>query len=351
MPTDRGRQMDMSAWGLKPSLYFIGVPARRKMRCTTRMRSRCEIYTAFPVFWNLNLSLSIASALLQQRRGPAGRAGRAAVRRELRLVGPVPLTQQQALPHTHIHAAPGQHLILPALARGVKGRVEAAVLKCPHPALEAEIVAPGLHAPAGAPDGLDDVGYLPVAAREGRLDKAGVRVVPVVADVLRRDAAAEQLHAAAVFLHRHLRLPLEGAVRLGDEAGRADGYPHAALLIGRILPPDVQHLRGKVGDAAHVLIRLRGQAEHEIELDSVPAALEGYAAGVQQVVFRYVLVYDVAQALRPGLGREGQAAAPYLLQAAHELHGEVVRAQGGQREADILRLKTAHNFDKYDISA
>ena len=43
MPTDSGRQMEMSAWGLKPSLYFIGVPARRKMRCTTRMRSRWDM--------------------------------------------------------------------------------------------------------------------------------------------------------------------------------------------------------------------------------------------------------------------------------------------------------------------
>ena len=50
MPTDSGRQMEMSAWGLKPSLYFIGVPARRNMRCTTRMRSRWDIYTALPVF-------------------------------------------------------------------------------------------------------------------------------------------------------------------------------------------------------------------------------------------------------------------------------------------------------------
>ena len=120
VPTDSGTQMDISAWGLKPSLYFSGVPARRKIRCTTCSRSRWLMYAALPVFSKRSLSLSIALYPLgQQALRSTGAAGGAAVRGELGLVGAVPLTQEQLPAHAHVHAAPGQALVLSPLACGI----------------------------------------------------------------------------------------------------------------------------------------------------------------------------------------------------------------------------------------
>ena len=93
-----------------------------------------------------------------------------------------------------------------------------------------------------------------------------------------------------------------------------------------------------VGNAEHVLVRLGRKSQHEVELDRAVAAGKGAAARGQQVLLGEILVDGVAQALRAGLGREGQAALAHLLQAAHDVHGKVVRAQRRQREAHAARL-------------
>ena len=98
----------------------------------------------------------------------------------------------------------------------------------------------------------------------------------------------------------------------------------------RVQAPAVQHLIRHLRDAEDVLVRLGREAEHVIELDAVPAARKGDGAGVQQVLLGNVLVDAVAQALAPALYGEGQAALAYLLQALHDLHGEVVCPQRGQ---------------------
>ena len=127
-------------------------------------------------------------------------------------------------------------------------------------------------------------------------------------------------------------------MRLRHEARRADRDAHAAGLVRRVHAPRVQHLIGKLRNAEYVLVRLRRQTEHEVELDTVPPALKGDLAGMEQVFLAHVFIDRVAQALRSGLGRERQAALAHLLQAAHDVHGEVVRAQRRQREAHAARL-------------
>ena len=123
-------------------------------------------------------------------------------------------------------------------------------------------------------------------------------------------------------------------MRLRHEAGRADRNTHAARLVFGVHPPRVQHLIGQLRDAEHVLVRLCRQAEHKVQLHTVPPALERDAAGMEQILLPHILVDRVAQALRTGLGREGQAAFAHFLQAAHDFHRKVVRAQRRQRQAD-----------------
>ena len=162
--------------------------------------------------------------------------------------------------------------------------------------------------------------------------------MPVVAYIARGDAGAQQVHAAQVLLYAYLRLPLEWAVRLGDEARRRYGYLDTAVFVLCVHAPAVQHLVRHLRDADYVFVRLRRQAEHIIQLHTVPAAGKGYRAGVQQVLLRDVFVYRVAQALAATLDGEGQAAFAHLLELLHKLDGEVVRAERRQGQADTAAL-------------
>ena len=51
-PTDSGKTIETKAWGLKPSVCLMGMPARKKARWKVRMRSRWEMYRARPVLEN-----------------------------------------------------------------------------------------------------------------------------------------------------------------------------------------------------------------------------------------------------------------------------------------------------------
>ena len=93
-PTESGRQIDMSACGLKPSVRS-GVSARRKMRCTTRRgpdglcTRPCRSFQIEPELIH-RTSPPWAAGPARRRR-----AGCAAVRAQL-AVGAAPFTQEQS---------------------------------------------------------------------------------------------------------------------------------------------------------------------------------------------------------------------------------------------------------------
>ena len=90
-----------------------------------------------------------------------------------------------------------------------------------------------------------------------------------------------------------------------------------------------------VGNAEHVLVRLGRKAEHEVELDRAVSARKRAAAGFEQIFLRQILVDGVAQSLRARLGCKREAGLSALLQALHQCHGEVVRAQRRQRKRHV----------------
>ena len=150
----------------------------------------------------------------------------------------------------------------------------------------------------------------------------------------------EELLAALELLDGQLAEPLERRVRLRHEAGDGDRDLAAALALD--LGVEVDDLLGELGNADDILVRLRRQAHHEVELDLLPALTEGSAAGLHEVLFRHALVDDVAQALRARFRREGQARLPHLLHLVGEVDGEAVDAQGRQGEADLLVAEVRH---------
>ena len=95
---------------------------------------------------------------------------------------------------------------------------------------------------------------------------------------------------------------------------------------------------GHVGDPQHILVRLGGQSQHEVELHRAVTAGEGGAAALEQVLQRDILIDDVPQPLRTRLRREGQAGLAALGQTLHQVHGKVIRPQGRQGQADVARI-------------
>ena len=100
----------------------------------------------------------------------------------------------------------------------------------------------------------------------------------------------------------------------------------APLFIHRVFLPGLNDLIDQLGDAQYVLVGLRWQAQHEIELDVVPAAGEGLTAGVEDFLLRQILIDHVPQALGTRLGSKGQTAFSHRLQLFHQLPGEIVGA-------------------------
>ena len=143
--------------------------------------------------------------------------------------------------------------------------------------------------------------------------------------------------AAQIFLRRDLLFPLEGRVGLGDKVRRGDVNAKAPFLVHGVFLPRQDHLVHQLRDTENVLVRFRGQTQHEIELDIVPAAGKGVGAGCQNFVLGQILVDDVTQALGSRLRGEGQAAFPAArLKPLHQVAGEIVRPEGGNGEADLI---------------
>ncbi len=85
-------------------------------------------------------------------------------------------------------------------------------------------------------------------------------------------------------------------------------------------------------------------ADHEIELDTGPAAAVDLLGGAQQILGGDGFVDDVAQAIGGGLGRKGEAAAPpAFLEVPHQLDREGLDAQAGQADAELFVAVFGHN--------
>ena len=104
----------------------------------------------------------------------------------------------------------------------------------------------------------------------------------------------------------------------------------------RILVVEVYHLLRSLGNTLDILHGLGGQTHHEVELDRGIACIKGDGTSLFNLVPSDVFVDDIAQALGTGLGSKGQAALAHLGGFFNEALGEVVHAQGRQRQADVL---------------
>ena len=131
----------------------------------------------------------------------------------------------------------------------------------------------------------------------------------------------------AQYIHRVLRLPLEGREGLGHK-GRSRDRHARGLALGTIrgAVKGIEHLFAEQRDLSYVVHRFGRQTDHEIELDGGIPALKRDAASVHQLVLKDVFIDRVAQALTARLGSKGQAALAHGFDLIQNIVGEAVDA-------------------------
>ena len=216
--------------------------------------------------------------------------------------------------------------------------IQSAFVKGLQPPLQREILLPGVKLCAFTPCGLQHFAHSPVAPSQHSLQKAGVRVVPVIGNGLGGDGLPQQLHPPLVFLLGDLRFPLKRRVGLGHKPRGGHGDSDAPLLVGSALPPRVHDAGSQIRNAQHILVRFRGQAQHKIQLHGVIAACKSRAAGCQQLLLGHIFIDNVPQALSAGLRRKGQTGLAPLGQPLHKAHGKIIRPQAGERQIHMALL-------------
>jgi len=133
--------------------------------------------------------------------------------------------------------------------------------------------------------------------------------------------------------------PLEGGKGLGNEGGNGDGNVDGfALGLGGEGVVKIHHPLAQSGDAQNVVHGLKGEPQHEVELDAGVTALKSDAGGAHDLFFGNAFVDNVPETLGPGFRGEGQTAFPDLADLFQQLFGEVVHPEGGEGEVDVLLL-------------
>ena len=107
-------------------------------------------------------------------------------------------------------------------------------------------------------------------------------------------------------------------------------------------PPDAQHGRRGVHDPLQVGLLLRGQAEHEVELEAAPAAREHALGRAHEVGVRDILVDDIAQARRSCLRGEGQRRRAHGRELVEQAVRHAVGAQRGDGERGLPLAQHLH---------
>ena len=271
----------------------------------------------------------------ERRTNSAARTVRAAaVLRERRCECLLPLRFQIAFEYAGRGVRPRQRFTDRARAAAVIRPVDAAIHKCGEIVCIVEEIRPPVKLCPAFPCGVQRWRKAPVTARKDPLDHGEPCIVIVERDGTIRDMLLQELLTPLKLLNRELPEPLKRRIRFRHEAGDRDGdlapAPSANLRI------EIDDLLREAGDPDDVLIRLRRQPHHKVELHLLPPVAECRPARREQILLRHPFIDDVAQTLRPRLRREGQPGLAHALYLLGELHGKTVNAQRRKGDADLL---------------
>ena len=140
-----------------------------------------------------------------------------------------------------------------------------------------------------------------IAAGEHSLHLAPGGAFLVELDALQRQAAPQYPQAAVERLLGRHRQPLEGRAGFRDKGGGVNDNAGAAAAAFQ----SVFNRQRQFDDFLDVLIGLGGQADDEIELELGKALRGNHVHRSQNIVGGDAFINDVPQALRTGLGGDG----------------------------------------------
>ena len=133
-----------------------------------------------------------------------------------------------------------------------------------------------------------------------------------------------------------LRFPLEGGVRFGHKGRNRSRNLQAAHARTR----RVAHLAAQIHNGREVFICFRGQADHKVEFDLLPAVFEQFLGVQDNFVFRNAFIDNIAQALAARLRRQSHAGAAQGRKAGHDVVINGAHAQGRQGDRNLLGIAT-----------
>ena len=141
-----------------------------------------------------------------------------------------------------------------------------------------------------------------------------------------------------------LSAPLKCRPRLRHERGYADGHAETGTaLIFRKAVKAIGHFFRKARNPENILIRFRRQPDHKIQLDAAPSGCECVRDRAQQILFRYVLVDHVTQALRACFRCKRQPAFSHGLHLFKVLFEQRIDTQRRQRDGHPLFCHIVHD--------
>mmetsp|Transcript_7023 Transcript_7023/g.19820 ORF Transcript_7023/g.19820 Transcript_7023/m.19820 type:complete len:283 (+) Transcript_7023:1175-2023(+) len=137
-------------------------------------------------------------------------------------------------------------------------------------------------------------------------------------------------------------VPLEGCVGLWGEVrdGDVHGDVHSPLPALHLQTPDCIH------NAKNVFVAFPWEANHEVQLDLVPAPLPGGLHAPEQLLISEALVDDVPQPLCACLGGKGKPAATHTV--VNDVGDVVVKAVhplARQRQTDVVVLEPVFDLN------
>ena len=135
---------------------------------------------------------------------------------------------------------------------------------------------------------------------------------------------------------------MESSVRFRYE-GRSTYSNLAATLAGN-LEISILYLARQIGNCQYVLVSFIGQADHKVQLNTVPAGFKGCTDSIHQILFGNALVDNVTHFLAACFRSKGQTALTHCLYLLSDSNTEAVDTQRRQRNADAFILKFANHF-------
>ena len=272
----------------------------------------------------------------EHARGLATRRAEPIVQGLLVLAGEEPILQP------HVDVGPGQGGAERERAQ-VAAAVDPEVLESLLPDIEFELVVPGVEVRPAAIGPLQHVGERPVPAGEDALEHAGVGLVGAeLHGAVRTGGVAEDLLLPGDLGERVHRGPLKGRVRLGHVGGDAHRHLGGAAAGGALAHR--HRARAGLHDAAHVVVGLGGQADHEVELHLPPAAGKDALGRLVELLLGDVLVHHVAHPRCARLRSEGEPGGAHLLDLVEQLGLEAISAQRRDAERDALLGEPARHL-------